>query len=103
MNKFRHGIFIIGGALMLLALASCGSQKDTDTECAASFKDLDTDYDGWISKGEASVDKVVTSLFEKSDTSRDERLDENEYDHSPIVEKLCNPQDVLSNVRFGIE
>jgi EF hand domain-containing protein len=67
--------------LLLLAPAPLIAQDDLNTrERLDTFRRLDADRDGWVSKGEAAARREVAAGFEKADGNRDGRLSFAEFE-----------------------
>ena len=65
-------ILAMAAAFPLLALAQGGGS--TTPERLDTFRKLDANGDGWVSKAEAAARREVSAGFPKADTNRDGRL-----------------------------
>lgn len=73
----KKQIAIVGSLVVLAGSAFAG---DNTTE--KSFKELDTNKDGYLTQGEAAVDETLIAHFVEIDTNQDGVLSSTEYDVS---------------------
>lgn len=72
---------ILAAAALSFAPAPVIAQDDLNTrERLDSFRRLDANGDGWVSKAEAAARREVSAGFEKADGDRDERLSFAEFE-----------------------
>jgi Ca2+-binding EF-hand superfamily protein len=69
----------------LLAPMQVHAQDNLNTpERLDTFRKLDTDGDGWLSKAEAAARREVAAGFSKADANRDGRLSYAEFETIPL-------------------
>jgi Ca2+-binding EF-hand superfamily protein len=73
----RKQIAIVGSIVVMAGSAFAGEQA-TDS----SFKNMDTNKDGYLSQGEVAADDTLVANFMEYDTNRDGLLSSNEYEAS---------------------
>lgn len=71
----KRAITFLGGLFLASSFAVAGGDKHMEK----SFKDLDTNNDGAISKAEASASQYLVANFDKADANRDGKLQTREY------------------------
>jgi Ca2+-binding EF-hand superfamily protein len=69
-------VLIIATITLLPFAASAGEMQSTYKE---TFKKLDTNNDGYISKDEAMADKELSKDWSNADKNRDGKLEESEF------------------------
>lgn len=72
----KRAITFFGGLVLASSFAVAGGG---DKHMEKSFKELDTNNDGAISKAEASDSQYLVANFDKADTNMDGKIQTREY------------------------
>ena len=66
--------------ILLAALAACGTmEREAGPDVARTFRSLDRDGDGYVTREEARRDDAVARAFDLADRNGDGKLDPEEF------------------------